>query len=588
MTESPIHIAYASSRTAIGSPGRSDASITVTLLMDKWDDFGSKTLFRAYIAREKKLTELGQVRLMVEEEDTTSSILERDIPEGERLLDLGGKRYLSLGSYEYYKTLVEIVPEPDYRAQLLTELHDVIYLEHRAENDPNLDLRNNSTFSTSLLRDSDFVRAYGHARKELLFRLEENPHKFDFALSFHLDGFTAQHSLPFSFAPNSVIPTNVHILIGKNGTGKTQALYHLINALLDRKGRSWELAKLVQNSPPRPFRPQFRQLVAVSFSPFEEFPTQHDLSEAEQGKYVYCGFRSSEGIIDLNAARHKSVEAILSILLHDRQNLHAAKREERPKYQMLLRVLRELFPESGKVRIFLKCSKGLTLPGNLSECLTENEGDSYLDIEEALSAFYQQEGAVREALQEGQIENKLTLGLTPGQFLSRFSAGQEMFLFVVFATVANIRRESLILLDEPELYLHPNLEISYLRMLLTLLDTFESYAIIATHSALLAREVPSRNVTILRHGNPVSPIISRPNIETFGADLTQISNEAFDDVLVKKPFETWLNDLIGKGKARDITFKDLIEEYGSILNMESLAYLRNLLLTRQEEERVDA
>ena len=585
MPDHNIDIVYLPNKASINQIDARPTSVTLVLVRDKWNDFGSNTLFQTQIMRGGNRTELGELRLMIEGQADTSAFLEPRRLGSERLLDIGEK-YLSLGGYGYYSRLVSVMPEPDLRNKLLAELHDVIYLEMQNENDPNLDLRSDSTFGNSLLRASDFVRAYGNARKDLLFA-DLDPHKFDFTLRFQLSGFTARHSLPFCFAPAQAFPSNIQVVIGKNGTGKTQSLYHLIDGLLGRNGRRSEITKMSEESLEIEAIPPFRHIVAVSFSPFEKLPMADNLTATENAHYTYCGLRSSEGPIDLDAARRKSIDTIVSILQHDKKNLHGHIRNERPKYPILLRVLRELYGDANGIRILLKFVSDAVVPQLFENCQTSDGSAMYLDVEEAI-AFDPNAEEIRRTISSGLIENTIVLETKADNYVSHFSAGQEMFMFVVFATVANIRRESLIVLDEPELHLHPNIEVSYLRMLGVMLDMFESYAIIATHSSLIAREVPASKVLVIRTGDPVSPLVGRPSIETFGADLSKIANAVFDDVLVKKPFEIWLGNLISETNLNETTFIDLVDKYGDILNIESLAFLRNLLLTRQEKEGPDA
>ncbi|MCV5791964.1 ATP-binding protein, partial [Escherichia coli] len=53
-----------------------------------------------------------------------------------------------------------------------------------------------------------------------------------------------------------------------------------------------------------------------------------------------------------------------------------------------------------------------------------------------------------------------------------------------------IRRNSLILIDEPELFLHPTLEIAFIQMLKKILRNYASKALLATHSLVTVRELP--------------------------------------------------------------------------------------------------
>jgi ABC-type glutathione transport system ATPase component len=126
------------------------------------------------------------------------------------------------------------------------------------------------------------------------------------------------------------------------------------------------------------------------------------------------------------------------------------------------------------------------------------------------------------------------------------SAGQELFLALTLSVVDSIKKGALLLIDEPELYLHPNLEVQFVRLLQSLLDDFDAYAVIATHSMIIAREVPSNRINVLRLSKEGERdlIVVRPKFETFGADLSKIGNYVFDDVFLQSPHELWLTRLV--------------------------------------------
>lgn len=88
---------------------------------------------------------------------------------------------------------------------------------------------------------------------------------------------------------------------------------------------------------------------------------------------------------------------------------------------------------------------------------------------------------------------------------SRLSSGQASILYIITEIVANIRFDSLLLFDEPETHLHPNAITQLMNTIYELVNKFESFCIIATHSPLVVRELFSRNVYVVeRHENTPS------------------------------------------------------------------------------------
>jgi len=123
----------------------------------------------------------------------------------------------------------------------------------------------------------------------------------------------------------------------------------------------------------------------------------------------------------------------------------------------------------------------------------------------------------------------------------KLSAGQRIILNILTHLIAKLRDRSLVLLDEPETHLHPSLMTTLVSELLRILKLFNSYAIIATHSPIIAQQVPSRSIRIIaRVGDFVE--VTKPDIECFGENLSEISNVLFET----REYERDYTDIIDK------------------------------------------
>jgi len=123
----------------------------------------------------------------------------------------------------------------------------------------------------------------------------------------------------------------------------------------------------------------------------------------------------------------------------------------------------------------------------------------------------------------------------------KLSAGQRIVLNILTHLIANLRDRSLVLLDEPETHLHPSLMTTLVSELLRILRLFHSYAIIATHSPIIAQQVPSKSIRIIaRVGDFVE--VTKPDIECFGENLSEISNVLFET----REYERDYTDIIDK------------------------------------------
>ena len=114
---------------------------------------------------------------------------------------------------------------------------------------------------------------------------------------------------------------------------------------------------------------------------------------------------------------------------------------------------------------------------------------------------------------------------------------------MVINIVGQIKAESLIVVDEPELFLHPTFEVEFIALLKKVLTAFNSKAILATHSLAIAREIPATCMHVYRKGEHGIEI-DHPPFETFGGDMQRISSYVFGDSKVTKPFVQWIERAI--------------------------------------------
>ncbi|WP_367300363.1 AAA family ATPase [Hafnia alvei] len=138
------------------------------------------------------------------------------------------------------------------------------------------------------------------------------------------------------------------------------------------------------------------------------------------------------------------------------------------------------------------------------------------------------------------------------------SSGQLSFLVSMFSLISTIESNSLILIEEPENFLHPSLLTHFINLLTHILRDTNSIAIIATHSALVLREIPSEQITIL-HRRDNKTQYQTPKIETFGADTHQIMIDVFGDLYSNALFREELSNI-----ARNKTINEILVQYAHL------------------------
>lgn len=111
--------------------------------------------------------------------------------------------------------------------------------------------------------------------------------------------------------------------------------------------------------------------------------------------------------------------------------------------------------------------------------------------------------------------------------MERYSSGQSMLMNLIIEIVANIRQNTLILIDEPEVHLHPKGITTFINILNTICKQFASCCILATHSAVVVQELLSRNVIVMNRNEDGSPYVMPMRVESLGENLTTITEDVF-------------------------------------------------------------
>lgn len=510
-----------------------------------WNDYDYIVKFKLYYVTNLEKQNLGFVRVLVNGQSDSSKFF---IEKGEEVekniykIDeaISSEIAVSLPlDIDYYQKLNKLLTTSSV-GQFLALICDASYFYSKISIYKGWD-----GFSGSLMREgssSEAILRKGHQiatgrySPESTFTIDVNlePEPYD--------------PVQFFFDNNrEVSKTNINLLIGKNGVGKTFLLKKLSEIItgVQEIDDKW---------------PYFHKLIVVAYSPFEDFHTKDDLLDELDKKYskrkkikktktpsrrrmnvneyAYVGFKNESGTFNVDWPKKHSVEALVNILKFDKENLWW---EDRGRFEIL------------KETLSLSIDfDNIAVKSSDSEEFFIIEGASNKDIEVIESNSSKEDGLFF-------IKNDEPLKL---------SSGQLIYSYMIPAIVSEIEDESLIILDEPELYLHPHLEVGLIDMMKHLLSETSSYAIIATHSAILTREVEKKAVKILRRKNGRTEV-SDPSFETYGESLETIIGEVFDDYTTLKPFQSDLKRHVSSEEDIDSAIKNVGLDIGD----EALAYI---------------
>lgn len=269
-----------------------------------------------------------------------------------------------------------------------------------------------------------------------------------------------------------------------------------------------------------PHIPIFSKIIAISNCPYDSFETP--VSNQEFG-YVYCGI----------SKKKNGMKTIIT--------------DQELKYG-LSRALKFIRARGSKMIIKIRKI--------LSNLFTEDE----------LAMLFSND------------EKGLTIKLNEvNELCDRLSSGQNALLYQFCNVVAHIRYDSIILFDEPETHMHPNAITMIMAALHQLLEEFESYCIIVTHSPLVIREVMSDCVYVMtREQNHAD--FSKIGIESFGADTSVIIDEVFGNREAKMPYKRKIMEMVSYGMTYDNIVCEL-ESDNVPLSLHLLLYIRTLTET---------
>lgn len=489
------------------------------LLTDNWDDwFKYNTMYTLVVYDDDgERHQIGSVKVgQFEMEDGQRRAA---IPQDFDSLD---DRFFSLGQDDsYYKALNALGPEQ--RDRILRALKDValdIELFQRA-------LEQKVT-GFSLLRAVTPASVQGQFHRMARGGARLSSYKFAYRAPKPTRSRIDPVQLDFVVEPESQPPTNIHVLIGRNGVGKTRLLNGMTRALVGIVGEDEDVGSFEGNTEAVDER-LFANLVSVTFSAFDPFgplPTRQDKSTGVQ--YAYIGLR--------------------------RRGFGEDGKPHPP------RTPDQLSSDFGR-SVWL-CRQGARA----------SRWRHALEMLEADPIFKDAEVA---SLADEDLPEKEFRGLARSLF-AKLSSGHKIVLLTITRLVETVEERTLVLLDEPEAHLHPPLLSAFVRALSDLLINRNGVGIIATHSPVVLQEVPRSCVWKVRRTN-VRVEADRPEIETFGENVGILTREIFGLEVTDSGFHKMLRDAVASGD----NYENVVGRFDGEVGGEAKAIIRALIAARQ-------
>lgn len=539
----------------------------LSLSYNNWNDYGVCTTLNAALYVDKTIFFEFSLKLLIENEKFSAEKLnELCNQEWNGFFPIPVLNYVSVpNDIDFYNSLISKIGVGRAKDVLIL-IRDAGYFKNIIKDAAAIRLTEHEDFSTSPLREAGARKAYEDGWR--LFNDEQSSIK-DFTLNtIKRDGAIE----PIQFKFNSkILPYDINVLIGENGIGKSHTLKSLVEYWLG-VDRGSKLALDKSKHQPFDHYPNISKLILISYSPFEEFTI--DLSETnlkDKDAYSYFGFRKNIQELDgskrigisRNLPASDSVSSIIKSILDDMR--FGTISNWTNKFETILTVLKSAIEFEFIAFEIIDNYEFFNQTPDFSDFIV-GEKKRYLKIDERLI----------EKINEKGLQIKDCFKFESGAVFFKnnkaveISSGQRLFFYIVVNVVGQIKKDSLVVIDEPELFLHPALEIEFIELLKRILKAFASKAILATHSLAITREVPAKCVHVYRKRNNTVEV-EYPPFETFGGDMQRISSYVFGDSSITKPFDNWIKQQL----ETHANPQEVIEKLGDEINEEMLIKLLN-------------
>lgn len=530
--------------------------------LDAWDDKGYHVMYHLHATR--RLTGsgnvyLGYIKFMHPGQETFElSVLHLrmgDEPFTEVAEDIIGITF----SIDVYKGLNRYVEDPDERKNIVKQLHLILDTEspyyEMVKDDP--------CFIKGMLRDTTMEN---FALKKAHSLLVSSECMYDLRKESFVAMFPDEYQkIEFKFSclddkdierkdRKAMIPNGVMVFIGANGSGKSTLMYRLARLMYaypEQRGELIETTGIIE-----PNNLGISKMILVSYSPFDNFalPLEDYKDRISPLRLVFCGLRDLDEEYKA-LSKNGDVDLKYDVLKHDRQSL---------------------------IKIKDMTTLAKEFADNIERIKQDNKRlDIWNDFAEAADELHKDISMVAMHIQD--IEDKADAA----QYYINLSTGNKYLMHMLSYVIAYIEDDSLLLFDEPENHIHPPLLSFLLAQLREILLEYHSVMFISTHSPVILQEVFADNVYIV--SNDGSMTVTHPEIETYGANIAEITAEVFkltsDDTgyyrLFYLLFKTWGMDYEDNVESMLASFE---EKLGHAISEQLTAYLIDLYLQAQDRE----
>ena len=451
----------------------------------------------------------------------------------------------------------------------LRKLGDAVVLNLEGNNQEKLSLVDSDEFYLGALRHEGtfvaFRRGSRFLRPQPLGEIDDSA--VSFSVQTTLPSANNVYDVRFDFDVDNLDRNRISVLIGRNGTGKTQLLLSLINGLQEGSDTNPLTHPIVFNP-----KPTSNRLIVFSSVASDQYP--RSIPPWAGIDYQYFSMISGDG-----SGGDTLTASLIDCIRDDNRIQFVAQSDETfpiptrstGRMAMLERALETLGLSSP---IYLPLRSDIIEP-DLPD-IVPSGGRLYFPLSRASSLNEQRRVRLVRLVKWG--DPPVVFGLGPKA--RSLSSGELAMLRFAAQASGSAEKGCIFLFDEPETHLHPNFVSDFMSILHVILEASKSVAIIVTHSAYIVREVPRKRVRILSlEGRTVS--IDQPRLQTFGASIDSISEFVFEDTNVSHQYQATLQKWVDRLEP-NISIEEVVERYGSDMNSETLSFVAQIIRSRPQ------
>lgn len=530
---------------------------------DGWNDYSYYVMYHLHAT--DKLTNngneyLGYIRIMkVRQEKYESNLLRHELGKELHFQELP-QGFVSLTtSVDVYQSLFRLL-DAEKRREFVECMRMIL-----SPNSPYYnDVRDSECFAAAMLRDTSMDN-YGLKKGLELMLNQANYYNLqEQCLTVRYNDTEEAVELRFSClndVESEHIPNGMLAFIGKNGSGKSTAIYKLAKLLYANPDQRFRLKDAAGEIKPNDIG--VGKLFVISYSPFdnfvlpgiggEDYRLMLEGMESHLGRFVFCGIRDVKKEFEklLESPDEKTYETLFERERMDETSLKSidqlAKEFEK--------AMNELERNDEKMQLWEETQK--------------QAHDLFPEIERIMK------------------EVKVAWPLDAAQVFVSLSTGCKFFLHSLAHVLAYIEMDSLILFDEPENHIHPPMLSFMMAAMRRILNRYHSVMLVATHSPVVAQEIFADNVYVVSNDDG-SKYICHPSIETYGANISEITSEVFSLTTDVTNYYDAYKDLYDQWKVEGWTSVDeMLDFFNHHLNgrisPQMISYLINLYYVDTEE-----